>query len=190
MDSRIKTWHYDAALCHDSEVYLEWLAVLGIKPDGENSPTGWIDVDSGKPTTAEETIVGAEYESPYRFARELREAAGCPESGAYPYSAVNRSAGYCWCWGTGIIAYMRENSLRAIAPDLIEQRLSKSRFTKTKPIKAKAVVDTDITLAGLPTRQDAPLAPGDPVILIGQTNPAENGAWIVGNAAWVRPSAN
>ena len=130
MDSRIKIWRYDAALYHDSEIYLEWLAMLGIKPDDENSPTGWIDVDSGKPTRAEETIVGTEYESPYRFARELREAAGCPESGAYPYSAVNRSAGYCWCWGAGIIAYMRENSLSAIASDVIEQRLTESRFTQ------------------------------------------------------------
>jgi hypothetical protein len=53
---------------------------------------------------------------------------------------------------------------------------------------AEVVSTTDITLSGLQTIDGVSLAANDRVLLVGQTDPVENGLWLAQSGAWTRPA--
>ena len=53
---------------------------------------------------------------------------------------------------------------------------------------AVVVSTSDIVLSGLQTIDGISLSAGDRVLLVGQTNPVENGLWLDEVAAWMRPT--
>lgn len=53
---------------------------------------------------------------------------------------------------------------------------------------ASAAADTNQVLSGEPTVDGVALVAGDIILLVNQTNPAENGLWVVSPFAWSRPS--
>jgi hypothetical protein len=54
------------------------------------------------------------------------------------------------------------------------------------PAEALAAADANVALAGEQTVDDVALVAGDRVLLVNQTNPVENGLWIVAAGAWSR----
>src|SRR5688500_7116538 len=53
---------------------------------------------------------------------------------------------------------------------------------------AKALATTNITLSGTQTIDGVALSAADRVLLTAQTDPAENGLWVVAGGAWTRPT--
>jgi hypothetical protein len=54
-------------------------------------------------------------------------------------------------------------------------------------VAARVAIDTNFLLTGTSTVQTVTLAAGDRVLLIAQTNGAQNGPWVVAAGAWTRP---
>lgn len=73
----------------------------------------------------------------------------------------------------------------AATKDYVDTAISTGLVAKTP---ALVVSTTNVTLSGLQTIDSVTLVANDRVLLVGQTNPIENGLWLAQAGAWTRPT--
>ena len=77
------------------------------------------------------------------------------------------------------------NNTDAATKEYVDAAVSTGLVAKTP---ALVVSTTDIILSGTQTIDGVALVVNDRVLLVGQTNPVENGLWLVQAGAWTRPA--
>ncbi len=77
------------------------------------------------------------------------------------------------------------NPTDAATKQYVDNAISTGLVAKTP---ALVVSTTNVTLSGLQTIDGVSLVANDRVLLVGQTNPVDNGLWLVQAGSWIRPA--